>query len=195
MSNSDLLTVLTESLAGVYAVQRELGRGGMATVFLAEDVKHGRHVAIKVLHPELASSMGAERFQREIEVAARLQHPHILPLYDSGVAGEFLYYVMPFVEGESLRDRMNREKQLSLDEAIRLTIQVAGALSYAHSRGFVHRDIKPENVLLDPLGDVKLMDFGLARPVERIERPSRIGVRRSPGFMPTRGTAWSRAFR
>jgi serine/threonine-protein kinase len=98
---SDLLTVLTESLAGTYAVERELGRGGMATVFLAQDVKHGRHVAIKVLHPELASSMGAERFQREIEIAARLQHPNILPLYDSGVAGEFLYYVMPFVEGET----------------------------------------------------------------------------------------------
>ena len=132
---SDLLTVLTESLAGTYAVERELGRGGMATVFLAQDVKHGRHVAIKVLHPELASSMGAERFQREIEIAARLQHPNILPLYDSGVAGEFLYYVMPFVEGETLRDRMDREKQLGLEDAVKIALEVAAALSYAHSRG------------------------------------------------------------
>ncbi len=160
----DLLTVLTESLAGTYAVERELGRGGMATVFLAEDVKHGRQVAIKVLHPELASSMGAGRFAREIEIAARLQHPHILPLYDSGQAGEFLYYVMPLVEGESLRDRMNREKQLSLEDAIKLTVEVAGALSYAHSRGVVHRDIKPENVLLSG-GVAVVADFGIARAV------------------------------
>jgi serine/threonine-protein kinase len=159
---SDLLTVLTESLAGTYAVERELGRGGMATVFLAQDVKHGRHVAIKVLHPELASSMGAERFQREIEIAARLQHPNILPLYDSGVAGEFLYYVMPFVEGETLRDRMDREKQLGLEDAVKIALEVAAALSYAHSRGVVHRDIKPENVMLSA-GVAVVADFGIAR--------------------------------
>ena len=108
---SDLLETLRDALAGRYAVERELGRGGMATVFLAEDLKHRRPVAIKVLHPELAAAVGAERFLREIEIAARLQHPHILPLYDSGAAGSLLYYVMPFVEGESLRDRLNREKQ------------------------------------------------------------------------------------
>ena len=159
---SNLLTVLTESLAVTYAVERELGRGGMATVFLARDPKHGRQVAIKVLHPELASSMGAERFQREIEIAARLQHPNILPLYDSGAAGEFLYYVMPFVEGETLRDRMEREKQLGLEEAIKVTLEVAAALSYAHSRGVVHRDIKPENVMLSG-GVAVVADFGIAR--------------------------------
>jgi len=159
---SELLTVLTESLAGTYAVERELGRGGMATVFLAQDVKHGRQVAVKVLHPELASSMGAERFQREIEIAARLQHPNILPLYDSGAAGEFLYYVMPFVEGESLRDRMDREKQLPLEDAVKIALEVAAALAYAHSRGVVHRDIKPENVLLSG-GVAVVADFGIAR--------------------------------
>ncbi len=164
---SDLLSVLTESLAGEYAVERELGRGGMATVFLAQDVKHGRKVAIKVLHPELASSMGAERFQREIGIAAQLQHPNILPLYDSGIAREFLYYVMPYVEGESLRDRMDREKQLGLDDAIKITVEVAGALSYAHSRGFVHRDIKPENILLSG-GVAVVADFGIARAVSAV---------------------------
>ncbi len=140
---SDLLETLRDALAGRYAVERELGRGGMATVFLAEDLKHRRPVAIKVLHPELAAAVGAERFLREIEIAARLQHPHILPLYDSGAAGSLLYYVMPYVEGESLRDRLNREKQLGLEDAVRVTTEVAGALAYAHSHGVVHRDIKP----------------------------------------------------
>src|SRR5881396_537398 len=116
----DLLAVLREALAGRYAVERELGRGGMATVFLAEDLKHRRPVAIKVLHPELAAAVGADRFLREIEIAARLQHPHILPLYDSGAAAGFLYYVMPYVEGESLRDRLEREKQLSLEDTLRI---------------------------------------------------------------------------
>src|SRR5690349_24426145 len=121
----------------------------MATVFLADDRKHGRPVAIKVLHAELAAALGAERFLREIEIAARLQHPHILPLYDSGTAGGFLYYVMPYVEGESLRDRLEREKQLSLEDTLRVATEVAGALAYAHGHGVVHRDIKPENILLD----------------------------------------------
>src|SRR5437867_12194345 len=115
----------------------------MATVFLAEDVKHHRSVAIKVLHAELAAALGAERFLREIEIAARLQHPHILPLYDSGSAGGLLYYVMPYVEGETLSDRLHREKQLSVEETIRITCEVASALGYAHSRGVIHRDIKP----------------------------------------------------
>src|SRR5438093_1634508 len=120
----------------------------MATVFLAEDLKHHRSVAIKVLHSELTAALGAGRFLREIEIAARLQHPHILPLYDSGAAAGFLYYVMPYVEGESLRDRLTREKQLPQDDALRIATEVAGALAYAHSRGVVHRDIKPENNML-----------------------------------------------
>src|SRR5438132_8121459 len=117
----------------------------MATVFLAEDLKHHRPVAIKVLHQELAAALGAERFLREIETAARLQHPHILPLYDSGRADGFLFYVMPYVEGESLRDRLVREKQLSLEETLRITSEVAGAPAYAHSHGGVHPDIQPQN--------------------------------------------------
>jgi len=160
----DLLAVLRDALADRYAVERELGRGGMATVFLAEDVKHRRPVAIKVLHPELAAAVGADRFLREIEIAARLQHPHILPLYDSGTAAGFLYYVMPYVEGESLRDRLEREKQLSLEDTLRIAEEVAGALAYAHSHGVVHRDIKPENVMLSG-GSAVVADFGIARAV------------------------------
>src|SRR2546426_120425 len=160
----DLLAVLRDALADRYAVERELGRGGMATVFLAEDLKHRRPVAIKVLHAELAAAVGADRFLREIEVAARLQHPHILPLYDSGTAGGFLYYVMPYVEGESLRDRLQREKQLSLEDTLRIAGEVAGALAYAHSHGVVHRDIKPENIMLSG-GTAVVTDFGIARAV------------------------------
>ena len=136
----------------------------MATVFLAEDRKHHRPVAIKVLHSELAAALGAERFLREIEIAARLQHPHILPLYDSGSAAGFLYYVMPYVEGESLRDRLAREKQLPQEDALRIATEVAGALAYAHSRGIVHRDIKPENIMLSG-GTAVVADFGIARAV------------------------------
>ena len=136
----------------------------MATVFLAEDLKHHRPVAIKVLHQELAAALGAERFLREIETAARLQHPHILPLYDSGRADGFLFYVMPYVEGESLRDRLEREKQLSLEDALKITAEVAGALAYAHSHGVVHRDIKPENIMLSG-GTAVVADFGIARAV------------------------------
>src|SRR6059036_3826222 len=160
----DLLETLRDALAGRYAVERELGRGGMATVFLAEDLKHRRPVAIKVLHAELAAALGAERFLREIEIAARLQHPHILPLYDSGAAGGVLYYVMPYVEGESLRDRLDRDKQLGLEDALRIATEVAGALAYAHSRGIVHRDIKPENIMLSG-GTAVVADFGIARAV------------------------------
>ena len=160
----DLLDALRDALVDRYAVERELGRGGMATVFLAEDRKHGRPVAIKVLHADLAAALGAERFLREIEIAARLQHPHILPLYDSGSAAGFLYYVMPYVEGESLRDRLTREKQLSLEDTLRVATEVAGALAYAHSRGVVHRDIKPENIMLSG-GTAVVADFGIARAV------------------------------
>src|SRR5262249_55904853 len=159
---TDLLDTLREALADRYTLDRELGRGGMATVFLAQDLKHGRQVAIKVLHPEVAEALGSDRFLREIETAARLQHPHILPLYDSGAAGKHLYYVMPFVEGESLRDRLEREKQLSQEEVVRITTQVASALGYAHARDIVHRDIKPENIMLS--GDIAVVaDFGIAR--------------------------------
>src|SRR2546421_4429997 len=137
----------------------------MATVFRAEDRKHHRAVAIKVLRADLAAVLGPDRFLREIEIAARLQHPHILPLYDSGSAAGLLYYVMPLVEGESLRDRLDREKQLSQEEAIRIITEVAGALSYAHSRGVVHRDIKPENILLSG-GTAVVADFGIARAID-----------------------------
>src|SRR4029077_5228541 len=149
---------LTAALAERYRMVRELGRGGMATVYLAEDLKHHRQTAIKVLKPELAAALGPERFLREIEIAARLTHPHILPLYDSGEADGLLYYVMPFVEGESLRDRLEREKQLSLHETVEITGVVADALSYAHSLGIVHRDIKPENILFEA-GQAVVTDF------------------------------------
>src|SRR5258708_7640682 len=140
----------------------------MATVCLAEDLKHHRSVAIKVLHAELTAALGAERFLREIEIAARLQHPHILPLYDSGAAAGFLYYVMPYVEGESLRDRLTREKQLPQDDALRIATEVAGGLAYAHSRGVVHRDIKPENIMLSG-GTAVVTDFGIARALSAAE--------------------------
>src|SRR5881394_711077 len=168
---TELLETLRGALAGAYAVERELGRGGMATVFLAEDLKHRRNVAIKVLHQEVSAQIGPERFTREVEIAARLQHPHILPLYDSGNAAGLLYYVMPLVEGESLRDRLDREKQLSQEEAIRITTEVAGALSYAHSRGVVHRDIKPENILLSG-GTAVVADFGIARAIDDADEQS-----------------------
>jgi serine/threonine-protein kinase len=161
---ADLLTSLRSALADRYTVERELGRGGMATVFLADDRKHNRRVALKVLHPDLAALIGSDRFLREIETAARLTHPHILPLHDSGEAGGFLYYVMPFVEGETLRGRLNREGSLPLEDAVRLAREVAGALDYAHRQGVVHRDIKPENILLQE-GHAVVADFGIARAV------------------------------
>jgi serine/threonine-protein kinase len=136
----------------------------MATVYLAKDLRHNRNVAVKVLRPELAAALGAERFLREIETTAGLRHPHILPLYDSGDAGGFLYYVMPWVEGESLRERLDREKQLPIDDALTITREVADALGYAHSRGLVHRDVKPENILLEG-GHAVVADFGIARAV------------------------------
>jgi serine/threonine-protein kinase len=161
---TDLLDRLKAALADRYTIERELGRGGMATVYLAEDLKHRRKVAVKVLHPELAATIGADRFLREIEIAAQLNHPHILPLHDSGEADGFLYYVMPYVEGESLRERLKREKQLSLEDAVQITREVASALAHAHSLGVIHRDIKPENVLLSG-GEAVVADFGIARAV------------------------------
>ncbi|HXH28376.1 MAG TPA: serine/threonine-protein kinase, partial [Candidatus Polarisedimenticolia bacterium] len=159
MSDADRLRA---ALADRYRIERQLGQGGMATVYLAEDLKHARKVAIKVLKPELAAVMGAERFLREVETTAGLRHPHILPLYDSGEAGGFLFYVMPLVEGESVRDRLDRERQLPLEDALRITSEVAEALDYAHQRGIVHRDIKPENIMLEG-GHAVVADFGIAR--------------------------------
>jgi tetratricopeptide (TPR) repeat protein len=155
------LSRLQQSLADRYAVERELGRGGMAVVMLARDLKHQRQVAIKVIRPELSESLGTDRFLREIEVAAQLTHPHILPVFDSGAADGLLYYVMPYVEGGSLRAWLEREPQLPVDLALRLTGQVADALEYAHGRGVVHRDIKPENILLES-GEAVIADYGLA---------------------------------
>ena len=155
---------LTAALADRYRIERELGEGGMATVYLARDLRHERDVAIKVLKPELAAVLGADRFLTEIKTTASLQHPHILPLFDSGTADGFLFYVMPYVEGETLRDRLNRETQLGVDEAVRITREVADALDYAHRHGVIHRDIKPENILLHD-GRPIVADFGIALAV------------------------------
>ena len=152
---------LTAQLASRYRIERELGSGGMATVYLAFDVRHGRKVALKVLKPELAVVIGAARFLAEIKTTANLQHPHILSLHDSGEIDGTVYYVMPFVDGESLRDRLAREKQLPLTDAIRIASQVADALQYAHTHGVIHRDIKPENILLHE-GHAVVADFGIA---------------------------------
>ncbi len=157
----DILTRLQNSLGSAYTVERELGRGGMATVYLAEDRKHGRKVAIKVLSPEFGAALGPERFLREIAITARLAHPHIMPVHDSGNAGGLLFYVMPFIGGESLRERLRRDGQLPVDEALRITRRVADALGFAHRQGLVHRDIKPENILLEA-GHPVLSDFGIA---------------------------------
>ena len=161
---TEALDRLSLALAGRYRIERELGAGGMATVYLAEDLKHGRKVAIKVLRPELAAVIGADRFVREIRTIAALQHPHILGLIDSGEVNGTAYYVMPFVEGESLRDRLNREKQLPIPDAIRIAGEAAAALDYAHRHGVIHRDIKPENILLHD-GSALVADFGIALAV------------------------------
>ncbi|MCX5755587.1 MAG: serine/threonine-protein kinase, partial [Gemmatimonadetes bacterium] len=155
---------LNTALAGRYRIERELGEGGMATVYLCEDVKHKRHVALKLLKPELAAVLGAERFVQEITTTAALQHPHILPLFDSGAADGFLFYVMPFIKGETLRDKLNRETQLGVEEAVRIAREVADALDYAHRNGVIHRDIKPENILMND-GRPMVADFGIALAV------------------------------
>ena len=155
---------LSAALADRYTIERELGTGGMATVYLAHDIKHDRKVAIKVLRPELAAVLGAERFVQEIKTTANLQHPHILPLFDSGEADGFLYYVMPYVEGETLRDKLDRETQLGIEEAVKITTEVADALDYAHRHNVIHRDIKPENILLHD-GRPIVADFGIALAV------------------------------
>jgi hypothetical protein len=158
---TDPITRLNTALEGRYRIERQLGEGGMATVYLARDLKHNRNVALKVLKPELAAVVGADRFLAEIETTANLQHPHILPLFDSGEADSFLFYVMPYVEGESLRERLDREHQLPVDEAVRIATNVAEALDYAHSHGVIHRDIKPANILLQA-GKPVISDFGIA---------------------------------
>jgi eukaryotic-like serine/threonine-protein kinase len=161
---SPQLDQLQTVLGAQYKLLRELGRGGMATVYLATDQKHGRQVALKVLHPDLAASLGPERFRREIGFAATLSHPHILTVLDSGETSDGqLWFTMPYVEGETLRDHLRRDKQLSIDEALRITREIASALDYAHENGVVHRDIKPENLLLTKRGDALLADFGIAR--------------------------------
>src|SRR5687768_11152516 len=159
-----MIPSLASALHGRYTIDREIGRGGMATVYLARDVRHNRHVALKVLNPELGAVLGVERFLAEIEVTANLQHPNLLPLFDSGEANGLLFYVMPFIQGESLRARLDREKQLPVDEAIRITTAIAGALDYAHRHAVIHRDLKPENILMHE-GQPLIADFGIALAV------------------------------
>jgi TolB-like protein len=183
---------ISEALAGRCTLDRELGRGGMATVYLATDLKHQRQVALKVLRPELAAVLGGERFLREITLTAGLHHPHILPLLDSGEAAGFLFYTMPFVAGESLRQRLTREKQLPVEEALRITREVADALDYAHRQGIIHRDIKPENILLEG-GHALVADFGIARAVSATDtqKLTETGLAiGTPGYMsPEQATA------
>jgi serine/threonine protein kinase/Tfp pilus assembly protein PilF len=167
-----MIAQLQESLGDRYRVEREIARGGMATVYLAADTRHDRTVALKVMHPEVALALGRERFLHEIRLAARLSHPNLLTLHDSGEAGDFLYYVMPYVEGETLRQRINEKGRLDIDEAIRLVREAAEAIGYAHSLGIIHRDIKPENILLSR-GHAVVADFGIARAID-VARDDRI---------------------
>jgi serine/threonine-protein kinase len=171
---AELLEYLAEDLKGKYAIERELGRGGMATVFLATDLEADRKVALKVLDPDLAVAMGARRFQREFQITLSLTHPNILPVYDSGEAADSLYYVMPYVTGDSLRKRLQTEKQLPIEEALRITIDLASALEFAHQKGVIHRDIKPENVLFDESGRAILADFGIARAISSMGNETKL---------------------
>ena len=192
-----LVARLATALAGRYEIERELGRGGMATVYLARDLRHDRRVAIKVLREELAAAVGAERFLEEIRVTASLQHPHILPLFDSGSADGLLWYVMPFVEGETLRSRLARERRLPVDVALQLAREMADALEYAHRHGVVHRDVKPENVLLQS-GHALVADFGIALALEHAggERLTRTGITLgTPQYMAPEQAAGERASR
>jgi serine/threonine protein kinase len=168
---------LTSAVADRYVIERELGRGGMATVYLARDLRHRRAVALKLLNPELGAALGVDRFLAEIRVTANLQHPNLLPLFDSGEVNGQPFYVMPYVDGESLRQRIDREKQLPVDEAVRIAVAVAGALEYAHAHDVVHRDLKPENILLQS-GQPVVADFGIALAVSNAggERMTQTGV-------------------
>src|SRR2546423_13502290 len=199
---------MTEPLQSVqravsgYAVERELGKGGMATVYIAHDKKHDRKVAIKILHAELAALLGPERFLQEIRVTANLQHPHILGLIDSGLVGDeggelrgCPYYVMPYVDGESLRQRLDKEQQLPIADAVRIASEVASALDYAHRHGIVHRDIKPENILLND-GSALVADFGIALAVTKAggERMTQSGISLgTPTYMSPEQAMWERA--
>ncbi|HET9371195.1 MAG TPA: protein kinase [Vicinamibacterales bacterium] len=188
---------LIEALVGHYEFHQQLGAGGMATVYLARDRKHGREVAIKVLRPDLAETLGRERFLREVQLAARLNHPHILPVYDSGEAAGFLYFVMPVMSGQTLRDRLAAGAAMPVDEALRIGVEVADALDYAHRHGIVHRDIKPENILLHE-GHALVADFGIGKAI--VTAASSTGLlftqvvsptRRHPS--PRRGRRWPRS--
>jgi len=160
----DVISKLNAALGGHYEVEREIGRGGMATVYRADDLRHNRPVAIKVLHSHLAESLGPERFLREIQIAGRLQHPHIVPMYDSGRAGDLLYDIMPFVEGESLLQRLQRQHRLPIEDAVQIARAIAAALDYAHRQQVIHRDIKPENVMMHD-GEAVVTDFGIAKAI------------------------------
>jgi serine/threonine protein kinase/tetratricopeptide (TPR) repeat protein len=191
---ADHLAALREGLRERYAFERELGRGGMAVVYLAHDLRHDRPVALKVLHPELAATMGPERFQREIRFAARLQHPHVLTVLDSGEAAGRLWFTMPFVEGESLRDRLRRERQLPVDVALQIGREAARALDYAHQQGIVHRDIKPENILLTRDGSTLVADFGIARALEGDDGLTQTGLAiGTPAYMSPEQAAGEKA--
>ena len=182
---SDSFDHLTSALADRYRIIREIGAGGMATVYLAQDVRHGREVAIKVLRPEVAGALSGDRFTREIAVTANLDHPGILPLLDSGNAAGIAYYVMPFVRGESLRARLSRERQLPVEDALDITRAVGDALTYAHAHGVVHRDIKPDNILLSG-NQARVADFGIARALSEVRGNTLTGtgvVIGSPAYM------------
>ena len=174
---TDILARLTTSLADRYVIERELGAGGMATVYLAHDVRHDRRVALKVLRPELAATLGPDRFPREIRIVAKLQHPHVLPLHDSGETAGFLYYVMPYVDGESLRQKLERDGPMPVHDAVRVLREVVDALAYAHSHGVLHRDIKPDNVMLSGRHAL-VTDFGVAKAVSDAggEKLTTVGV-------------------
>jgi serine/threonine-protein kinase len=186
---SDQQDRLAEALSDRYTLEREVGAGGMATVFLARDIKHDRAVALKVLRPELSSAMGTDRFPREIRLVASFNHPHILSLYDSGESDGFLYYVMPFVEGETLADRLKREHQLPITDTVRILGEVTDALAYAHERGVVHRDIKPANVLLSGRHAV-VADFGVAKALSASAGDQLTTVGIAVGSTSTRSAAW-----
>src|SRR5687768_9043603 len=184
---SAVMERLSTALADRYRIQRELGQGGMATVYLAHDVRHERDVAVKVLSPELAETLGRHRFVREIRLAAGLNHPHILPLYDSGECDGFLYFVMPVMGGQTLRDRLEAERTLPIHDAVRIATEVADALDYAHRQDVVHRDIKPENILLHE-GHAVVADFGIGKALAAAsgQRPERAeSARDLPGFTMT----------
>jgi len=192
-----LASPLAEALRDCYVLERELGQGGMATVYLARDLKHARFVALKVLRPELAQTLGPERFHREIETVARLQHPHILPVHDSGETAGQLWFTMPFVEGESLRDRLQREQQLPVDVALRIATEAARALQYAHEHGVIHRDVKPENLLLTKDGSALVADFGIARALGAVggDRITETGISvGTPAYMSPEQGAGDRHF-